>query len=182
MTTFLDYLALNEVGMRKINETEISQACELINFISNSDGIIWTAGNGGSASTASHAQCDLSKGFFEHSGTRTRSVCLNDLNPLLGAWENDYTHEHAIVNLCKTHVRKGDLLILLSGSGNSLNMIHAANWARENNISVLTITGFDGGKLKNSGTHSIHVPIDDMQVVENIHLLIIHYFLKFHCR
>lgn len=179
MTTFLDYLSLNETGLNLLNKSDVMKACHLIENTAKNNGVIWTAGNGGSASTASHAQCDLSKGVSESAAINIRAVCLNDLMPLLSAWENDFGHEEAIVNICKTHVQINDLLLLISGSGNSSNIINAANWARENNIQSITLTGFDGGRLRSLGTCSIHVPIQDMQVVENLHLVIIHYFLKF---
>lgn len=179
MITLVDYLSLNKAGVNAINKTEVMKACQLIQDTINDNGIIWTAGNGGSASTASHAQCDLSKGVSQSTHFNVRAVCLNDLMPLLSAWENDFGHEEAIVNVCKTHVRMNDLLLLISGSGNSSNIINAANWAIENNIRSITMTGFDGGKLRSLSTCSIHVPIEDMQVVENLHLLITHYFLKF---
>ena len=178
MKNFNDYLHLHEDVFRQISNKEVDLFVNSVQEIFLRDGILWTAGNGGSASNASHAQCDLSKGVYSKNKKMPRVVCLTDMTETSTAWANDVSFENAIVNMCSNFVRTNDGLLLISGSGNSKNIVNAATYAKEKGIKVFGLIGFDGGKLKELADFSIHVPSTDMQVIENIHLLLIHWFFK----
>lgn len=178
MQTFEDYLSLHQEVFTKIDSEKVSAFTRTIKSIFDQDGILWTAGNGGSASNASHAQCDLSKGIYTSNNLKSRVICLTDMTETATAWANDFSFETAIVNMCKNFVRKQDGLLLISGSGNSQNIVNALLYAKKQKVTVFGLTGFDGGKLDELADFSIRVPSNDMQVVENIHLLLIHWIFK----
>lgn len=173
-----EYFEEHHAALDNLIKYDISEIVDLIRNTTLQGGTIWTAGNGGSASTASHAQCDLSKGLFLKTELKNRVICLTDLAPTLSAWENDFGHNLAIANMCENFVNQNDLLILISGSGNSANVVEAARWANQNQVKVCSMTGFDGGTLKTLSSFNYNVDSNDMQVIENMHLVFIHYLLK----
>src|SRR5207302_576303 len=91
------------------------------------------------------------------------------------AWGNDEGFERVFVEQLKNLARPGDLLIAISGSGNSPNVLRAVEWAEEHGLTTFGCTGFDGGKLRNFAQHGLHVPLDDMGIVESIHLTAFHW-------
>jgi D-sedoheptulose 7-phosphate isomerase len=142
------------------------------------DGVIWVIGNGGSAATASHASCDLSKGLSLSLEKRVRSFSLLDSLATFTAWSNDFSYEEALLESCKINFRKNDCLIAISGSGNSINILRAVEFANQEEIPVISLLGFEGGLIGEISRVPIVVKSDDMQVIENIHLTIVHWFLK----
>lgn len=142
------------------------------------EGIVWTAGNGGSASTASHLVCDLAKGVAEKSLSRVKAFCLNDNLALNSAWANDHDYESALERQLEKSASSTDLLIVVSGSGNSRNVINAVKRARVMNIESAALLGFDGGEVRKMADISVVVDSYDMQVVENLHLVLAHWIFK----
>lgn len=135
---------------------------------------IFIMGNGGSASTASHFVGDLSKGTIVEGFPRFKAVALTDNIPNMLAWANDKSYEDIFVEQLKNLMEPGDVVIGISGSGNSMNVIKAIEYANENGGITIVFSGFDGGKLLKSAQENIHVPSSYMQRVEDIHLLIEH--------
>lgn len=178
MINFKDYVDAHDSALRTVKPEDISAFAESIRKVFNRGGILWTAGNGGSASNASHAQCDLSKGVFSKQVIKPRVICLSDMTETATAWANDESYEQGLANMCRNFVRSEDAILLISGSGNSLNIINALTCAKESNIEVFAMTGFGGGSLRDGANHCLHVPSQDMQVVENIHLMLIHWIFK----
>jgi D-sedoheptulose 7-phosphate isomerase len=129
-----------------------------------------TFGNGGSGSTASHYICDWNKGISYGKEKRIKAICLNDNLPMLMAYANDVSYESIFVEPLKNYIEKGALVIGLSGSGNSKNVLNAIEFANENGATTLGLSGYDGGKLKKMAKHSIWVKINDMQITEDLHL------------
>lgn len=178
MDTFKSYASAHDVALQKISELDVENfVLELRKVLSN-NGILWTAGNGGSASTASHAQCDLSKGLHRTREFQSRVICLTDMTATYSAWANDFSFDAAIENLCVNFVQTNDALLLISGSGNSQNVLKAARYAKSKGIKVFALTGFDGGALIDIADFCIHVQSTDMQVVENLHLILVHWLFK----
>jgi D-sedoheptulose 7-phosphate isomerase len=165
--------ALNAVGLNFL-ENAIDILCDTI----GSDGVIWVIGNGGSASTASHASCDLSKGLSLSLGKRVRSFSLLDSQATFTAWSNDFSYEDALLESCKINFRENDCLIAISGSGNSSNILRAVEFANQKEIPVISLLGFEGGLIAKISKTPIVVKSQDMQIIENIHLTIVHWFLK----
>ena len=135
---------------------------------------IYTLGNGGSASTASHMASDLNKGASRNDAPRFRAIALTDNMPTVLAWGNDSSYEDIFVEQLKNHLEKDDVVIAISGSGNSMNVIRAVEYANKAGAVTIGLTGFDGGKLAKVASICYAVPCKCMQQVEDIHLLIEH--------
>ncbi len=135
---------------------------------------IFIMGNGGSASTASHFVGDLSKGTIAEGFPRFKAVALTDNIPNMLAWANDVGYEQIFVEQLKNLMEPGDVVIGISVSGNSMNVIKAIEYANKNGGITIGLSGCDGGKLLECAQENIHVPSSYMQRVEDIHLLIEH--------
>lgn len=135
---------------------------------------IFIMGNGGSASTASHFVGDLSKGTIVEGFGRFKAIALTDNIPNMLAWANDNSYDDIFVEQLKNLMEPGDVVIGISGSGNSMNVIKAVEYANENGGITIGLSGYDGGRLLKSAQKNIHVPSSHMQRVEDIHLLIEH--------
>jgi D-sedoheptulose 7-phosphate isomerase len=138
---------------------------------------VYVIGNGGSGANASHLCEDLGKGTAspEEGTRRLKILSLTDNTPYILAWANDTSYERIFVEQLKNFGEPGDLLIGISGSGNSPNILRAVEWANQHHIETFGITGYGGGKLKQIAQKSFHVALDDMGVVETLHLLAFHY-------
>ena len=135
---------------------------------------IFIMGNGGSAATASHFVGDLSKGTIIEGMPRFKAVALTDNIPNMLAWANDVGYEEIFVEQLKNLMAPGDVVIGISGSGNSPNVIKAIEYANNNGGLTIGLSGYDGGKLLKCAQENIHIPSFDMQKVEDIHLLVEH--------
>jgi D-sedoheptulose 7-phosphate isomerase len=135
---------------------------------------IFIMGNGGSASTASHFVSDLSKGTIVPGFPRFKAIGLTDNIPTMLAWANDESYDDIFVEQLKNLMEPGDVLIGISGSGNSANVVKAIEYANENEGVTIGISGYDGGALLKSAKVNIHAPSHYMQRVEDIHLLLEH--------
>lgn len=135
---------------------------------------IFFMGNGGSASTASHFVCDLGKGTIVEGYPRFKALSLSDNIPLMLAWGNDSHYDDIFVEQMKNLLHEGDVVVGISGSGNSGNVIKAMEYANANGAVTVGLTGFDGGKLKDIASLVFVVPIHYMQKIEDIHMLVDH--------
>jgi len=135
---------------------------------------IFIMGNGGSASTASHFVGDLSKGTIVEGFPRFKAVALTDNIPNMLAWGNDIGYEEIFVGQLKNLMEPGDIVIGISVSGNSMNVIKAIEYANRNGGITIGFSGCDGGRLLKCAQENIHVGNFCMQGVEDIHLLIEH--------
>lgn len=131
-------------------------------------------GNGGSAATASHFACDLGKGTEVPGYPCFRAIALTDNMPLFSAYANDCGYEHVFARQLANLMRPGDIVIGISGSGNSINVLKAIELARTMQATTIGFVGFDGGQLKETVDLCIHVPSDCMEQVEDIHLMLEH--------
>jgi D-sedoheptulose 7-phosphate isomerase len=135
---------------------------------------IFVIGNGGSASTASHMVCDFNKNTREAGKNRMRAICLNDNVPSVLAYANDEGYDIIFSEQLSALGRADDILIAISGSGNSSNILKAIETARQMNIKVIGLTGFKGGKMKDMTDICMVVPSTSMEVIEDAHLIINH--------
>jgi len=165
-------------ALESIDAISISKAVQTIGSAINANSTIWVFGNGGSAATASHFCVDLSKGAALRGSRIIRAIPLMDLTPIQTAWSNDLSYAEAMSMSLKHHARPGDLVVVISGSGNSPNILNVTQMAREMNLQVIGMTGFDGGKVRQLLDFEIHVPSIDMQVVEDSHHAICHFISK----
>lgn len=135
---------------------------------------IFICGNGGSASTASHLECDFNKGISYDQDIKYDIECLSDNVPMMMAIANDIGYEDIFVIPLKNKLKSGDIVIGISGSGNSENVVRAIEYANNFGADTIALVGYSGGKLKEIAKYNIHVNINNMQIVEDIHLVLNH--------
>jgi len=135
---------------------------------------IFVMGNGGSAATASHFMVDLSKQTICAGRKRFKIISLTDNIPSMTAWANDASYEDIFVEQLKNLHQPGSLVIAISASGNSENVLRAVEFAKESGSVVIGLTGFDGGKLKDMADEAIIVPSNLIGQVEDVHLSLVH--------
>lgn len=135
---------------------------------------VFIVGNGGSAATASHFACDLAKGTITAGRPRFRAVALTDNVPLMTAWSNDVAYEDVFVEQLRGLMRRGDVLIAFSGSGNSPNVLRAVRLARRLGGITVGFSGFAGGQLSTLVDVSVNVSNDCMEQIEDVHLVLCH--------
>jgi len=139
---------------------------------------IFVIGNGGSAATASHMMNDLCKGTLGHKGDapwpRLRVIALTDNVSLMTAWANDTDFNHIFSEPLKNLAQRGDVLVAISASGNSPNIIAAVEAAKQIGVTVLGLAGFTGGKLSKMADVSLVVPSDGYGPVEDVHMILDH--------
>jgi D-sedoheptulose 7-phosphate isomerase len=132
---------------------------------------------------ASHLACDLAKGTSAGERRRLRAVALTDNTPVMTAWANDLRYDSIFAEQLRTFVEKGDLVLAISASGNSDNVVQALEVARQAGAVPMALTGFDGGRVKPLCDLCLVVPSDNMQHVEDMHLSSAHaIFTAIRCR
>lgn len=135
---------------------------------------VFIVGNGGSAATASHMACDLGKNTMSVDRRRFRVVGLSDNVALLTAIANDDGYEHVFSEQLVNLIRPGDVLISITGSGRSANILEAMRYARERAATNIAFLGFDGGEARELADEYILVPTDDYGLIEDVHLMLDH--------
>lgn len=157
-------------AIRSIDFSEVDKAVLAIKAAYERGGTIYTFGNGGSAATASHMVCDFNKGISESLDKKFNVICLNDNTSIIMAIANDRSYDDIFYAQLENKLQAKDLVIAISGSGNSMNIIKAVQYAKTVGCKVVGMTGYSGGKLKELADYHMHVPIDDMQIAEDLHL------------
>ncbi len=174
---------LERVGqeMQRIDPAQVQALADAMYECYQNGRFIFLIGNGGSGSNASHFCEDIGKGtlrrqdFDDDKKKRFRILSLTDNTPYILAWGNDEGFERVFVEQLKNLAGSGDLLIAISGSGNSPNILRAVEWANAHQMTTFGCTGFSGGTLQTLAHHNLHVPLDDMGIVESIHLTAFHW-------
>ena len=158
----------------RIDTCLVDQAIEWFSEARAGSRQIFVCGNGGSASTASHFTCDMVKGASYNRDTRFRILSLTDSLPTLTAYSNDVSYEHIFVEQLKNFARPGDLVMCISGSGNSPNVVRAMEYANSIGCKTIALTGRDGGKLGPLAQLNIQVPVPHMGRIEDAHMVVCH--------
>ncbi len=135
-------------------------------------------GNGGSGSTASHFAEDFSKGTIVGDSLRFKAVSLADSIPTILAWANESSYDDIFIDQLKNLMEPGDVVIVISGSGNSKNVLKAIEYANSNGRITIGLPGYDGRKLIKSAQINMHVPSFSIQRVEDIHMLVTHLLIS----
>lgn len=152
----------------------LAKAAELLLDCHRRSGTVFVLGNGGSAATASHFACDLAKGTRTAGLPAFRVVPLTDNVPLLTAWANDTSYDRVFAEQLAALVRPGDVVVAISTSGNSPNVLEAARLARAAEATTVALTGPSGGRLRRLADLTIRVPSGSIEQVEDAHLVIAH--------
>jgi D-sedoheptulose 7-phosphate isomerase len=165
-------------AIANLDQASLIKLAELITNLESTRGILWTMGNGGSSSTGSHMACDVGKGVGASHESPIRALSINEQAITQSAWANDFGFEYAMRNQLEQLARPGDAVLAISGSGNSKNVVNAAEWAKQNGHPVAILVGRNGGRLSQFADVEIRVDSTDMQVLENVHLVIVHWLFK----
>lgn len=177
-------LAYFEKLKKTVDAIDVSDLNALMNELMDAKDAgkqIFIMGNGGSSATASHYVCDFNKGISLNQDKKFRLICLNDNIPSLMAYANDLSFEDVFVEQLKNYFQVGDVVIGISGSGNSKNVLKAIQYANEHGGITVGLTGYDGGKLKQMVKCGVHIPVDDMQITEDLHMVLDHCMMKILC-
>lgn len=135
---------------------------------------VFIIGNGGSAATASHMACDLGKNTIAPNRQRFRIMSLTDNMPLLSALANDVGYENVFSEQLVNLIRPGDVLVVISGSGRSPNIVRAMRYARERAATIIALLGFDGGEALALADEYVLVPSNEYGFVEDVHMILDH--------
>lgn len=176
-----NYFASHVSLMKVLDLDAFEQGVNLIKDKFLSGKKIITCGNGGSASTASHYITDWNKMVNLATGKKFRGISLCDNIGLITAYGNDLSYEDVFLGQLSAIADTGDLLVAISGSGNSPNILNAVEYANFNGLDTLAVVGYDGGRLMSMAKRSIWVPSFDMQLCEDVHLMFGHMVMKALC-
>lgn len=179
--TINNYIDQHNLVIKNFDIQELEQAIKIINNCIKKKNRIAVCGNGGSALTASHYITDWNKMVFSHTGVKFDGICLTDNVGLVTAYANDFSYNDIFSEQVKNLLKEDDLLITVSGSGNSENLVRATIEANNMKVNTLSISGFDGGKLKKISKNSIWIKSFDMQLCEDAHIVFGHMVMKSLC-
>lgn len=160
--------------MMQANFEAISQAVDILLRAKENGNVIYTVGNGGSLATASHICNDLLKGCSVNGKPGFNAVCLGDSSAVLTCLGNDFSYEDVFSFQLKAKIHPGDVLLAFSGSGNSMNVVKAVETANSMGGITIGFLGRDGGKLLLLCQHSLMAHTDNMEQIEDIHMLYCH--------
>jgi phosphoheptose isomerase len=172
---FLDAYA-DEIARagKTIDSEAFGRAAEILLEAYTRDARMFSCGNGGSASVANHMQCDHVKGVRTATDLAPRVLSLSTNVELLTAIANDMGYENVFVYQLQSQARPGDVLVAVSSSGRSPNIVQALTWARDNGLRTIAVTGFDGGAARAAAEVSVHVDCTNYGVIEDLHQAIMH--------
>jgi len=176
---FNNYIGYLAKAVDSVEPSQVESFIELLFDAYKNRKMVFVIGNGGSAANASHLAQDLAKGTRSNleQDVRIKALSLTDNLPFVTALGNDDGYETIFEQQLRTFASPGDILVCISGSGNSPNIIRAVEWANKNQLITVGITGFNGGKLKTLNKYSVHVPLNDMCTAESVHSIIFHYVI-----
>lgn len=173
-----NYLSELKTCLDKLDHKMIGEVKDAILKAYQDGKHIFIFGNGGSAATASHMMCDLNKGILGHKGDknikRAKVIALCDNIPSITAWSNDASYDQIFVEPLKNLFEDGDLVIGISVSGNSPNVVKACEYIKERNGTVVAFTGSPGGRLREIADKCITVETSSYEIAEDSHLILAH--------
>ncbi len=168
------YIDLEIDVLKKLDKNKINDFINLLINTQKNHNRVYIFGNGGSAATASHFQNDFNKGISEYIEDKFRFQCLNDNVATVMAIANDIGYEEVFRFQLKNILEKGDIIVAISGSGNSKNVLNAVEYAKNCGNKVVGITGYNGGRLAELSDLNLNVPINSMQITEDVHMIFDH--------
>jgi D-sedoheptulose 7-phosphate isomerase len=174
----ISYLEKLKTTISNIDIESINNIAKCFITARDNNSQIIVFGNGGSGSTASHMVCDILKGCSYGKEKKYRILSLNDNIPTILAYSNDVSYDDVFIEQLKNYLQPNDIVLGISGSGNSKNIIKAIEYAKIKGNVTIGFTGFNGGSLKKIVDHSFNSSIDDMQISEDIHMIGVHILYK----
>jgi D-sedoheptulose 7-phosphate isomerase len=177
-TGIIDYVSRHSRVVASLDVAAVERAVQTIIAAFDQKRTVFTCGNGGSATTASHMAADLGKNSAMPGKARLRVIGLSDNMSWFSALGNDLGYENVFVEQLANFLEAGDVLIAISASGNSPNVVKAAEYAKAHDGKVIGLVGFKGGKLKEIADIAVHHQIEDYGPVEDCHLMLDHIFVE----
>jgi phosphoheptose isomerase len=174
-----DYFKEISLAASSIDGSKLHQAIEILTKVYTSGGMVFSCGNGGSAAIANHLVCDHSKLVRTDTDLISRIYSLSTTVEIITAIGNDLSYDEIFEYQLKSLARAGDVLITISSSGDSENIVRAANWAKQNSVSVISLTGFSGGRSAKIADVNLHVKADNYGVIEDVHQSIMHLLAQY---
>ena len=174
-----DYLARLARAGTSIDRAALARAAEMLDAAFGRGAWLFVCGNGGSAAIANHLLCDVAKGVQTDTGVLPRVMSLSANLEIVTAIANDIAFEDCFLYQIRTAARAGDLLMTISSSGDSENIVRALHWAAANGLESIALTGFDGGRSAPLATVNLHVDGDNYGVIEDIHQSIMHMLAQY---
>lgn len=174
-----DYAAAIAGAFSSVRGSEIDRAVTALKRAMAGDKLIFSCGNGGSAAIANHLTCDCSKGIATNTTLRPRVVSLSATVELVTAIANDVAYSEVFVNQLKNLARPGDVLITISSSGDSENVVRAIAWAADNGMTTIALSGFSGGRSAAMADINLHVAAENYGIVEDVHQSLMHMLAQY---
>lgn len=169
-----DYLARLTGLLAAIDRDQIAGLVDVLHDLWRRGGRLVLCGNGGSGSSSSHLVCDFQKNIWLEGGRPFEVVALTDSAALILAWGNDTEFANVFAGQARTWLRAGDVLLAISGSGNSPNVLAAVDVAREVGAVTIGFCGYEGGKLAERVDHAVIARFPNMQLIEDVHMILGH--------
>lgn len=166
---------------RRLDLTALTRIAAVLEKAQAAGHFVWVCGNGGSAASAAHIGCDFSKTAARKGRKPLKCVSLSDNTAFMTAIGNDLSFDETFSRQLENVVAKDDVVVLISGSGNSANLLAAARLARRRGARVVSLLGFDGGRLKGLSDEVLLIPSDQYGVIEDLHMSVAHiltFYLK----
>lgn len=179
-----EYVRRLQAELDRVRPDEMQRMADLVYQAWEREKFVFIFGNGGSGTTATHMSEDLGKSTLkqedlqDEAKKRLKVMSLTDNLGWILALGNDVGYDQIFVQQLMNYGSPGDLVIAISGSGNSPNVLKAVDWANRHGLITFGLTGYSGGKLKQMAQAGLHVPLDDMGMVESIHLCLFHWVLN----
>ena len=168
------YFENHSKAVSSVNKKNVAEAVAILQKLYESDRTLYVCGNGGSASISNHLACDHGKLLATDTDLLPHIHSLAANIEVITAIANDISYDEIFVHQLQLLAQKGDVLMTVSSSGNSENVVRAANWAIKNELEVIALTGFDGGRTSALATVNLHVEGDNYGIIEDIHQSLMH--------
>ena len=174
-----DYFKEINLAASSIDGSKLNEAIKILSAAYTKGNMVFSCGNGGSAAIANHLVCDHCKLVRTDTDLVSRIYSLSTTVEIITAIGNDLSYDEIFEYQLKSLAKAGDVLITISSSGDSENIVRAANWAKQNNVPVISLTGFSGGRSAKISDVNLHVSADNYGVIEDVHQSIMHLLAQF---
>jgi len=162
------------ITAKTLNMAHMDLATEILSSAYKNRKIVYACGNGGSAAISNHLHCDHIKGIQTDTDIKPRVVSLSSTIETLTAIANDISYDDVFLYQLRSFAEAGDILITISSSGDSENVVKAAKWAKDNGVKVIALTGFSGGRTAELADVNLHINGDNYGIIEDIHQSLMH--------
>jgi len=173
------YFEASAVAAASVDPEKLAEAAALLGEAYESGAMVFSCGNGGSAAISNHLTCDHLKGTQTDTDLLPRVVSLSTTIETITAIANDFSYDDIFIYQLRTLANEGDVLVTISSSGDSENVVRACQWAKDNGVSVIAMTGFDGGRSADLADVNLHVEGDNYGVLEDAHQSLMHILSQF---